>query len=186
VFDTGFYQIKTTAINQYNCQNEKTFEELIYVYDSAALEKAEIIRSTVFENRSVYTEWKDTSLVMNPLGKNLIYRSVNNGDYNLLVELDSSINNYLDSEVDVFNNNYSYLIVSKNVCEVSSSNSNNGNNILLKFEKPEEFKTKLDWNIYDNWDDGINRYEIQKLNKNGQWELVQPSENLNNSIIIDE
>lgn len=186
VFDTGYYEIKTVAINQFNCENNYTFIDLVNVYDTAALVKAEIIRSTVFENKSVYTEWKDTSLVMNPLGTNLLYRSINNGNYNLLIELDSNIHSYLDTEVDVFNNNYSYYVISKNVCEVNSINSNYGNSILLEFEKPEEFKTKLNWNIYNNWDDGINRYEIQKLNENGQWELFLPSENLNNSIIIDE
>ena len=33
---------------------------------------------------------------------------------------------------------------------------------------------------------GVDRYEIQKLNANGQWETINTTNNLNNEIIINE
>jgi PKD repeat protein len=186
IFDTGFYQIKTIAINQYNCKSELSYEDIINIYDTTAHPNPTIIRSTVFENSSVYTEWKDTSLYLNPLGKNEVYRSINNEIFNFIIELDTNIHYFLDEDVDVFNNNYTYYITSKNVCEINSASSNIGNSILLNFQKPEEFKTKLLWNSYNQWDNGINRYEIQKLNEQSEWKVIQTLEDLNNSIIIDE
>ena len=184
--DTGSYQIKTSAINQFLCTTEYVFSDSIYIYDNTPLEKPEIIRSTVENNNSVFTQWKDTSLAMNPLSSNLLYRSINGGTFNYLIDIDSSSHSYLDTDVDVFNNNYKYFVISKNICEINSSNSNVGSSIRLIYEKPSILKTKLEWNKYDNWTDGVNRYEIQKLNASGQWEIINFTDSSYNRIILDE
>ena len=103
-----------------------------------------------------------------------------------LIALDSSTHHYLDENVDVFNNEYKYKIIAKNMCEVNSNLSNLGNSILLNYQRPDNYQTKLIWNFYNEWLDGVNRYEIQKLNANGQWETITTTDNLNNQIIIDE
>ena len=186
LLDTGSYEIKTIVTNENNCKNEFIFDSLIYVYDTTSLNEPKIIRSTVFNNIDVYTEWEDYPTNLNPINKNTLYRKVNDGDYQFIIELDTIVHHYLDEDVDVFNNSYSYYLVSKNVCEVNSNNSNYGTSILLNYEKSEELKTRLFWNSYNNWADGINRYEIQKLNENNEWTIIKSVESLNNSIIIDE
>ena len=186
LLDTGFYEIKTIVTNENNCKNEFIFDSLIYVYDTTSLNEPKIIRSTVFNNINVYTEWEDYPTYLNPINKNTLYRKVNDDDYQFIIELDTNVHHYLDEDVDVFNNFYSYYLVSKSVCEVNSNNSNSGTSILLDYEKSEELKTRLFWNKYNNWVDGINRYEIQKLNENNDWIIIKTVESLNNSIIIDE
>ena len=123
---------------------------------------------------------------MNPLSTNLLFRSINGGTFNYLIDIDSSSHSYLDTDVDVFNNNYKYFVISKNICEINSSNSNVGSSIRLIYEKPAILKTKLEWNKYDNWTDGVNRYEIQKLNASGQWEIINFTDSSYNRIILDE
>tara|TARA_B100001287_G_scaffold125390_2_gene105686 strand:+ start:17727 stop:23681 length:5955 start_codon:yes stop_codon:yes gene_type:complete len=186
ILDTGFYELKTVITNQYNCKIDYTFNDSIIIYDSSALKNAEIIRTTVFNNESIFTEWKDTSLKINPLAKNILYRKVNNEDYEFISELEPSVHHYLDKNVDVFNNSYTYYVVSRNICDVNSNNSNIGSSILLRFEKPEDSKTRLFWNDYIYWEDGIDRYELQKINVNNQWEIIETIGNSTNSIIIDE
>ena len=56
--------------------------------------------------------------------------------------------------------------------------------VLLGYEKPNEFQTVLRWSSYENWDKGVNRYEIQKLNEYGQWEVLKVvNPDINNTLI---
>ena len=41
----------------------------------------------------------------------------------------------MEQNVNIQNNQYDYVIISKNICNVSSNNSNEGNSILLNFAK---------------------------------------------------
>ena len=186
ILDTGYYNIKVIATNQYLCETIKTFNDSFIIYDTSKLVKAEIIKTTVFENSSIYTEWKDTSLRMNPLEENLIYRSINYGVFEFITSLDSNVHSYNDLNVDINNNRYTYYVVSKNICETKSEISNIGTSINLNYERPEEFKTNLKWNLYENWNDGVNRYEIQKLDANGQWNTIFSPDSTINNIIINE
>ena len=123
---------------------------------------------------------------MNPLEENLIYRSINYGVFEFFTSLDSNVHSYNDLNVDINNNRYTYYVVSKNICETKSEISNIGTSINLNYERPEEFKTNLKWNLYENWNDGVNRYEIQKLDANGQWNTIFSPDSTINNIIINE
>ena len=123
---------------------------------------------------------------LNPIYEHLIFRSENGGSFDFLIATDSSVQSYIDQNVDVSNNQYDYLIINKNICDVNSNSSNLGNSILLNFERLDNFRTKLDWNFYNGWIDNPNRYEIQKLNSNGIWETFYTIENTENQIIINE
>jgi hypothetical protein len=78
------------------------------------------------------------------------------------------------------------MVINKNLCNVSSINSNFGNSILFDFNRLDNFRTKLNWNFYNGWIDNPNRYEIQKLNSSGNWEIINILENTENEIIINE
>jgi PKD repeat protein len=186
LLDTGYYEIKVVASNQLNCSTEYIFPDLIPIYDTTSLPPSQVIRSTVIENQDIYTEWYSSSIYLNPISEHLIYKAVNEGDFDFLVAVDSSVNSYTDQDVDVSSNSYKYIIINKNICNVSSSNSNLGNSILLNFERVDNFRTKLNWNFYNGWTDNPNRYEIQKLNSNGIWETFISTENTENQIIINE
>ena len=186
LLDTGYYEIKVVASNQLNCSTEYIFPSLIPVYDTTPLPNANIIRSTVVENQHIYTEWSSSSIYLNPIDEHLIFRSENGGSFDFLIATDSSVHSFIDQNVDVSNNQYDYLIINKNICDVNSNSSNLGNSILLNFERLDNFRTKLDWNFYNGWIDNPNRYEIQKLNSNGIWETFYTIENTENQIIINE
>ena len=184
--DTGFYKIKVQATNQFNCFTEEILYDSFPIYDTTSLDKSEIIRSTVVENINIYTEWFSNKIELNPLVEYSIFRSVNGNDFEFITSLDSSINNYTDVNVEVMNSQYDYIIVNKNICSSNSINSNLGNSILLNFQRLTNFRTKLNWNFYNGWIDNPNRYDIQKLNSDGNWETIQSNINTENEIIINE
>ena len=156
------------------------------IYDTTALPQPSIIRSTIIENSKVYTEWNGTSYTLNPLKEYEIYRSENGGSFILIAALDSVFNDYIDANVDVFNNKYDYIIRSKNSCVISSQNSNNGSSILLRYERPNEFETRMEWNFYNQWDSGVKEYKIQKLNQNNQWQTINIIDKNTNQLLIDQ
>ena len=161
-------------------------QDSLPIYDTTRLSNAEVIRSTVIDNENIYTEWLSNGLILNPLSQHLLYRSINGNDFELIATLDSSIKSYLDVFVDVNSNQYDYMVINKNLCNVSSINSNFGNSILFDFNRLDNFRTKLNWNFYNGWIDNPNRYEIQKLNSSGNWEIINILENTENEIIINE
>ena len=184
--DTGFYKIKVLATNQFNCFTVEILYDSFPIYDTTKLVESEIIRSTVIENTNIYTEWFSTKIKLNPLLEYSIFRSENGNLFEFITTLDSSINNYTDFNVDVMNSQYDYIIVNKNICNANSLNSNLGNSILLNFQRLTNFRTKLNWNFYNGWIDNPNRYDIQKLNSDGNWETIQSNVNTQNEIIINE
>ena len=161
-------------------------QDSLPIYDTTRLSNAEVIRSTVVDNENIYTEWLSNGLILNPLSQHLLYRSVNGNDFELIATLDSSIKSYLDEFVDVNSNQYDYLVINKNLCNVNSINSNYGNSILFESNRIDNFRTKLNWNFYNGWINNPNRYEIQKLNSSGNWEIINILENTENEIIINE
>ena len=161
-------------------------QDSLPVYDTTRLPNAEVIKSTVVDNNNIYIEWLSEGLTLNPLTNHLVYRSENGNDFELITTLDSSIRSYLDEFVDVVNNQYDYVVVNRNICNTNSINSNLGNSILLEFDRLDNFRTKLNWNFYNGWIDNPNRYEIQKLNSSGNWELFRTLDNTENEIIINE
>ena len=186
ILDTGFYKVKVIASNQLNCISELILQDSLPVYDTTRLSNAEVIRSTVVANENIYTEWLSEGLPLNPLTNHLVYRSENGNDFELITTLDSSIRSYLDEFVDVVKNQYDYVVVNRNICKTNSTNSNLGNSILLEFDRLDNFRTKLNWNFYNGWIDNPNKYEIQKLNSSGNWELFRTLDNTENEIIINE
>ena len=186
LLDTGFYTISTIASNQFGCTIDTVILDSVPIYDTTALPQPYIIRSTIIENSKVYTEWTGTSYTLNPLNEYEIYRAENEGSFVLIAVLDSVFNNYIDDNVDVFNNKYDYLIKSKNSCDVSSQNSNNGSSILLRYNRPNDFETKVEWNFYNQWDSGVKEYKIQKLNQNNQWETINIIDENTNELLIDQ
>ena len=115
ILDTGFYEIKVIASNLLNCSTEHIFPDLFTIYDTTPLPNGEIIRSTVIENQSIYTEWNSSSNYLNPLFEHQIYRSENGGSFDFITATDSSIRSYIDQNVDVLNNQYDYIIINKNI-----------------------------------------------------------------------
>lgn len=183
----GIHQFKIHAVNQFICENEVLINEEVIIYDTTALPSPEIIRSTVLDDIDVYTEWFPKESPTNKVKEYVVFKSDGqNEEYEYITTLDNTINHYTDENVDVFENSYTYYIVSVNQCNITSNASNISSSVLLGYDKPNDFQTILKWTSYKEWKEGVNRYEIQKLNEYGQWEVFKVVNHDVNQILIDE
>ena len=186
LLDTGFYTISTSAVNLFGCRTDSIILDSVQIYDTTALAQASIIRSTVIENSKIYTEWNSVTQTFNPLLQSQVLRSENGEPFQFIGTVDSSTHFFIDDNVDVFNSKYEYIVVSRNCCQVNSSNSNYGSSVLLKYQRINDYETKLYWNFYQEWLNGAKEYKVQKLNENNIWETISVTNSISNEIIIDQ
>ena len=92
----------------------------IIVYDTTPLPAPEIIRSTVINDMDVYTEWFPKQTAVNVIKEYVLFKSTDQITYEYLGTLAPEINHFTDMEVDVYNENYTYYVVSINQ-SISSS-----------------------------------------------------------------
>ena len=143
-----------------------------------------LIRSTVINDLDVYTEWAPKQNAVNTVKEYVLFKSKDQETYDYIGTFEPIIDNYIDENVDVFNENYTYYVVSINQCNVPSNASNISSSVLLGYEKPNEFQTILRWTSYEKWKEGVNRYEVQKLNEYGQWDVIKIlNHDINNTIV---
>ena len=183
--DLGGYFLSVEVVNQYGCKIRHYMEESIVVYDTTPLPAPEIIRSTVINDLDVYTEWAPKQNAVNTVKEYVLFKSSDQETYEYLGTFEPIIDNYIDPNVDVFNENYTYYVVSINQCNVPSNASNISSSVLLGYEKPNEFQTILRWTSYEKWKEGVNRYEVQKLNEYGQWDVIKILNHEINNTIVD-
>ena len=182
--DLGGYVLSVEITNQFGCKIKHYMEESLVVYDTTPLPAPEIIRSTVINDLDVYTEWAPKQNAVNTVKEYVLFKSKDQETYDYIGTFEPIIDNYIDENVDVFNENYTYYVVSINQCNVPSNASNISSSVLLGYEKPNEFQTILRWTSYEKWKEGVNRYEVQKLNEYGQWDVIKIlNHDINNTIV---
>ena len=79
---------------------------------------------------------------------------------------------YSDYNVIVNTYNYYYKIEVQNVCSAADVLGREGSSILLKSIQS-EVANSLKWTRYVDWDLGVEKYVIEKLNAYGVWEEVE-------------
>ena len=117
--------------------------------------------TTVSLKENIVTRWDA------PILSDLTYYRIDRYDNfsNWVFDYAFSISSaYIDTNVNVNARNYAYRISYSDLCGNNGSlNGNIGENILLRgTQNKNEFK--LNWNPYQEWDDGVGEYLILKVN----------------------
>ena len=120
------------------------------------------VKYTTVINENIVTRWDV------PIISDLTYYKIDRYDNfsNWVFDYgisDSSV--YIDSSVNVNAKNYKYRISYSDLCgNTGPLNGNTGDNILLRgTQSTNEFS--LNWNAYQEWDDGVGEYLIIKVNQ---------------------
>jgi len=134
-----------------------------------------IIRSTVVDNSSILTEWHEGSPFSELVSYYLIYKSSDKdpGNFILIDSVNSSTKYYLDRDVDVNTNTYQYKIEVENICQQRTGLTDLSGNILLQGKLDDMNNSRLEWTPYNGWKEGVERYEIQKQDENGNWKTIK-------------
>ena len=101
-----------------------------------------------------------------------VYRSTDQINYYLIANVPSQVLNYDDYSVNVDAQEYYYKIEVVNACNMVTEQGKIGSSILLDVYET-EINNVLKWTKYTDWDSGVEKYVIEKLNANGVWEQIK-------------
>ena len=137
-------------------------------------QKVDIVRSTVVGDRDVLTEWAPPVLHPERVKEYRIMRSSGDNNFTEVARVPAGVHMYTDSDVDVHKTEYFYRISIITDCDLIGEQSNQSSSIYLQSKYDyNNFKSTLWWTPYNQWDTGVDHYDIEKLNSNGTWELIR-------------
>jgi PKD repeat protein len=181
--ESGLWEV-FLEVSNLGCINTSSLSN-IKVYDTLAPHSPTIIRSTVYENEAVLTEWKEPNYGIEKILDFQIWRSTDSINFSFLTTVPNSDLSYIDYNTSIDLQNYYYQIVPTNVCNVDPENTRMSSSILLEKEAIDDDYLKLKWTKYYQWEDGVEYYLIQKQNKFGQWETIKTIDGDSNSTLIE-
>ena len=133
----------------------------------------DVVRSTVVDNQTVLTEWRQPIVHPEMVAQFDVYRSTDNVNFRYLTTVPSLQTDYMDYNVDVQNTNYYYKILVINTCNINEDPSMNTSTIVLKGNMDESRMVHLEWTPYKGWDHGVEYYILEKKDENGHWQFLK-------------
>jgi hypothetical protein len=135
-------------------------------------QQSTVIRSTVVSNASILTEWLAPTIQTSSVVQYDIYRSTDNSNFTFIATVPAQQTDFMDYDVDVQATNYFYRVDVINQCNIQAIISNDGSSILLRGEKTDDGGVQLYWTNYIGWNTGVDHYIIERLDDNGQWQVI--------------
>jgi len=129
-------------------------------------------RVTVEDNLFTRLEWLQPKNPKVPVQSYIPFRyDARTGNY---AQLGETPNLFIeDYKTKVNNLSYSYKVMAKDTCNDLSVLNHVSKSILLKASfNMQTSRPQLHWNSYFHWDEGVETYQIERLNDLGQFELI--------------
>lgn len=130
----------------------------------------QVVSASVIDDEKVEVSWNPYNV--DEIALVYIEKEDQTGVSTITATLDPSNTSYIDQDVYVDEQSYTYRIYAQDSCGNSTPISNIGKTIVLSAER--EFTgISLTWSEYEDWTFGPNRYEIEiKNDTTGAWQLV--------------
>ncbi len=177
------YRIRANNLNGMALGSNSDTSIATTQYSIIVNQHVDVVRSTVIDNSKVLTEWTTPAILPDKITGYALYRSTDNVNFTFLINVNSIVHDYIDTDVDVNQHNYYYKIVSENSCNVATLESNKSSSILLKADVSNG-NVILNWTKYEGWDLGVDYYIIEKLDENGVWKTIKTVEG--NQVIYED
>lgn len=132
------------------------------------MQQSELVRTTVLDNMHVLTEWLPPALQPERVLEYHIMRATDGIHYLHIATVPASNTSYLDHDTDPSEMSYTYRVLVVNDCLLSGKESNRGTSILLRGNW-QEYKTRLTWTPYSEWDSGVQKYILEVQDAQGNW-----------------
>ncbi|MFM7016863.1 MAG: PKD domain-containing protein [Bacteroidota bacterium] len=166
------YQIKAVSI----CQDARfdSWSDTARVITNSDLNKqfVDVTRTTVVNDQYTLTEWLAPAYRSDLVVNYNVYRSVDQVNYNHIATVPSQLLSYEDYNVNVDAQNYYYKIEVVNTCNMNTEQGRIGSSVLLDVYET-DITNILKWTKYTDWDAGVEKYVVEKLNANGIWEQIK-------------
>lgn len=181
--NSGNWNVTLTVENE-GCVNSDSLVN-IWVHDVIAPNTPSIIRSTV-EDDAVITEWDPPKYGLEKITGFQIWRSIDSINFSIIDFVENLDYSYIDEKTEVNEQNYYYLIIPENVCKVIPEKNLMSSSILLQKEEINGDKIKFSWNEYHQWNHGVDYYELQMREKDGDWTTIKTVNSSTHSAIIEK
>jgi gliding motility-associated-like protein len=165
--DFGKHSVQLIVQSDSGCVD--TVNKEITIYDHAPAVVVE--RVTVVNDQFNLLEWKAPS---SPIVSGYrIQKSSNFGNFIDLKTYPKDSLSLSDFSVSPDYSIYTYHILTEDSCGHTSEASNIAQSILLELDSSESFNI-LSWSVYEEWQSGVERYEVQIFNAQSQnWEKLE-------------
>lgn len=151
----------------YNVCNEPMDSSTIYCFkDVAAPNKLALYTVTVVDDKEVKVIWNKNALDSATFSNYHILKKKDRdgANFSSLANLDKVGDTvFIDKSVNVDKHSYCYIVKTTNSCGVESKNNDSACSILLE-GKSAKLKHALNWQSYNYWGSGAQKYELQKAN----------------------
>lgn len=167
-FSNFAYRIR--AIGQTPEQESWSDTTLAVGSNGTAGQAASVVRATVVNNEATLVEWKPIDMP----GAAIVYveKSFQGQPFTIVATVEPGVLSYLDQDVDVQRESYTYRVSAQDSCGSYTPESNIGKTIVLE-ARTEVGTNVLNWTEYQEWRFGVDAYRIEILNDTtGQWETV--------------
>ncbi|MEO0900085.1 MAG: PKD domain-containing protein [Bacteroidota bacterium] len=135
-----------------------------------AASATEVFRATVEDNQYALVEWKAFDLP----NAAIIYveKAENGGTFTNYATLPAGEEKFQDLNTNVQENSYTYRVSAQDSCGNVTSTSNVGTTIHTEARRAGG-SVELEWNDYEDWGFGVDRYRIERFNENAsRWEVL--------------
>jgi len=148
------------------------------------LPSPQLTHATVPDNSNILIEWNDIPNLK--IKKWIVEKSFDGLKYNIL---DTPFNrnrlSVTDSKVDVQNNSYFYRLDLMDSCGDISPYSNIAKTILLRADTTPDVRPYLYWTAYRYWPEGVQYYEIDLTDADGNFTMLNRTTSGNDTFFTD-
>lgn len=168
------YSVTAKSLNgQLHLDSDSDYDFSDPIQNLFTEQKVDAARSTVVQNKFVYTEWATPSVMGQHVTAYRVLRSTDNYNFNEIAIVPAHQTSFIDESADVNTTKYYYQIMSINVCSIDGKEGAKSDNIVLKANANESWGVNLDWTPYLGWTTGVAFYIVEKLDDNGQWQVIK-------------
>lgn len=169
--DSILYYVEAIDINHTANNGRSNTHAIVADTPDVFREPLHVDRVTVLEDEVVLVEWQKLRIAPYLLGSAFLVRTDSN-DMAELIAIHPEQTEYIDREVGVQNEWFTYQVAAQNVCNVPVPIGQKGNSILLRLSQDGQ-EVDLQWNEYEAWEGEVKHYEVQVKNASGEWETLQ-------------
>ena len=167
------YQVKAILDTQINLSSQSNIiqEHLEGIFQGKSVN---ILRSTIKNNEFIALDWEAyQGNIPQFIGYKIYRKSPTVNEFQLIDQVPHTHLNYVDEEVLVDSEKYTYKIGLASQCFIDGSPDQSTSPILLKAIPYSDRSGRLEWSKYHLNNKEVDYYEIQKKDKYGRWIRVK-------------
>lgn len=169
------YDIRAEGLNgQWHVESESDYDFSAPIANLFANQQVNTARSTVVNDEFVLTEWLAPEIMADKVSGYLLFRSVDEQNWELIATLPAFQTSYTDESVQVQTTKYYYRVMATNRCGLLGIQGGSSDNIVLETKALDDLYIEILWTPYKGWGPhGVGFYMVERETSDGSWEVIR-------------